>query len=318
MRKGFTSVMRISAQTDGCCGFARSIATIVFLIAAATVLFAFATVAQISAASGDLSPLKLTESYPPNDGKNMPVQNVGIKLFFDGNVAAEAVRKNNSDCFKLTDSKGKTVKTEAYYGSKRNDYILVTAVPKSGSLESDSKYTLTISDELRSADARTLVGEETITFTTVDTTGNTQVYMLLMFVMVAGMIAMTFISNRRKAKAQAEAVMREGKVNPYKLAKDKGITLQQALALIEKEKEKKAKRLSGTSEDGKQKPESESEPEKPHTKRVKGAKPISAGGSAYKTGRKALAEQRAKEAAAKRAKNTSAQKGKKGKGKNKR
>jgi hypothetical protein len=290
-------------------------AVLAMLVAFMVIPPVFETLSGVFAAEVG-APLKLTESYPQNDDNHMPIQNVGIKLFFDGNVTAENVQKNNSNCFKLTDSNGKIIRTEAYYGTKRNDYILVAVASEEGSLEPKSEYTLTISESLASSDSRTLSGGEVIKFMTVDTTGNTQVYMLLMLVMVAGMIGMTVISNRRKAKAEAEALMKEGKVNPYKLAKDKGITLQQALAQIEKEKEKKAKRISAAT--GESRKKAEAETKKPESKRVKGARPVSAGGSAYKTGRKAIAERKAKAEAAKRAKAPANAKAKKGKGKHKR
>ncbi|MDR0357483.1 MAG: hypothetical protein LBH63_03850, partial [Clostridiales Family XIII bacterium] len=273
MGKRFALTMKLNACEER--GFVpgRKARGLLVLLVAIAFLVAFAALSiapmsRVFAAQGELSPLNLIESYPQNEGKHMPVQNVGIKLFFDGNVTAEGVRNNNSKCFKLTDSAGKKIKTEAYYGTKREDYILVTALPDDGSLQPDSEYALTISEALSSSDSRVLGESKVIRFTTVDTTGNTQVYMILMGVMVAGMIAMTMISNRRKARAEAEAVMKEGKVNPYKLAKDKGITLQQALAIIEKDKEKRAKRLSRSAASTKEDPEVEEE--KPDTKRVKG------------------------------------------------
>ncbi|MDR1028525.1 MAG: hypothetical protein LBL63_03810 [Clostridiales Family XIII bacterium] len=308
--RGSAGARPVSRRMRGRIGVASAV-VIAVLLASVSILAAVAPSAF--AAAGDSGALKLEESYPQNKGEHMPVQNVGIKLFFNGDVTSERVQKNNSACFKLTDSKGKTVKTEAYYGTKQNNYILVTAVPKEGTLQPASEYTLTISETLMSSDDRTLDKDEIIKFSTVDTSGSTKVYMLLMVVMVAGMIAMTVISNRRKARAEAEAVMKEGKVNPYKMAKDKGITLQQALMIIEKDKEKRAKRLSAVTEAAKEKDAPE---QKADAKRVKGSRPISAGGSAYRTGRKAVAERKAREEAAKRAKNAAA-KSKKGKGKHK-
>jgi hypothetical protein len=293
------------------------------LIAAMALMFAFTAVPHAFAAAVDLPSLELKDSYPQNNGNHMPVQNVGIKLFFNGDVAVDRVWENNAKCFTLRDEKNKKIPIEAHYGTKEKDYILVTAQPKSGRLNPNSDYTLTISDTLVSTDERTLGEDIVIKFTTVDEAGNTKVYMLLMGVMVVGMIAMTVISNKRKEKAAAEASMKTEKVNPYKLAKEKGISVEKAMALIEKDRQKQ---IAGAREKKEAQLKEAAEQEKPATKRVKGARPISAGGSAYKTGRKAIAEQKAKEEAAKkakaeaakRAKGTSHPKNKKGKGKYKR
>jgi hypothetical protein len=135
--------------------------------------------------------------------------------------------------------------------------------------------------------------------------------MLLMVLMVAAMIGMTFISNRRKAKAQAEAANVKA-VNPYKLAKEKNITVDEAIAIVEKDKQKREKRLKAAGIDPASLPAPKEEA--PKGKRVKGPRPVSAGGSSYKTGRKAEAERKAKAAAAKRAMGTTNPKHKKGGG----
>ncbi|MDR1953551.1 MAG: Ig-like domain-containing protein [Clostridiales Family XIII bacterium] len=295
------------------------------LIAAMALTFALSAVPHVFAAGSDGPPLELVDSYPQDKGDHMPVQNVGIKLFFnkDSNVTDDSVWENNAKCFTLKDEKNKKIPIEAHYGTKESNYILVTAKPKGGRLDPNSDYTLTISDALTSTDERTLGEDVVIKFTTVDEAGNSKVYMLLMGVMVVGMIAMTVISNKRKAKAEAEVGAKAEKVNPYKLAKEKGISVEKAMALIEKDRQKQIAR-AGEARESQLK--AAAEQEKLATKRVKGAHPISAGGSAYKTGRKAEAERKAKEEAAKkakaeaakRAKGTSHPKSKRGKGKYKR
>jgi hypothetical protein len=294
------------------------------LIAAMVLMFALSAVPHVFATGNDLPSLELTDSYPQDKGDHMPVQNVGIKLFFnkDSNVTDESVWESNEKCFTLKDEDDKKIPIEAHYGTKEPNYILVTANPKGGRLNPNSDYTLTISDALTSTDGRTLGEDIVIKFTTVDEAGNSKVYMLLMGVMVVGMIAMTVISNKRKAKAEAEGTAKAEKVNPYKLAKEKGISVEKAMALIEKDRQKQIAR-AGEAREAQLKA---AEKEKPATKRVKEARPISSGGSAYKTGRKAAAERKAKEEAAKkakaeaakRAKGTSHPKSKRGKGKYKR
>jgi hypothetical protein len=286
--------------------------------------FAFAAAPAVIAAEGSGVALRLIEqeSSPQPGTKNLQIQNVGFKLIFDGNVTAESVQDINAKCFTLRDSKDKKIETQVYYGSKRDDYILVIAVPKdndgnSKMLDSKKSYTLTISGKLQSIDGRTLGEDVKMEYTTVDTDGNTKTYMLLMLVVVAVMIAGTVISTKRKAKAEAEAALVQKSANPYKLAKEKGITVEQAMARIEKEKQKKAKLIgtsTGTSATGASAQGANAGSAK-NTKRVKAPRPISAAGGLYKSGRKAVADQKAKEEAALRAKGTTNPKNKGGKGK---
>jgi hypothetical protein len=259
------------------------------------------------------APLTLTyENYD-----NAPVDTVGIKLYFDGDVSAESVRSINNakGMFEFIGGKSEKITTKAYFNKKEKGYILVTATKtKDGniiSLKPKSKYELKVSGKLTSADGRILGEDKVIDLRTVDTSGNTQVYMLLMVAMVVGMILMTFVSNRRKKKAK-ELIANSKPVNPYKLAKEKGITVQEALAIAEKDKIKREKLLKTAGIDPKTLKGKE-----PKGYRVKGPRPISAGGSDYKTGRKAIAEQKAKKAAAKRATGNSKKKGKGGKKKKK-
>lgn len=268
-----------------------------------------------------LSPLNLVKSIPKENDKNVPVDTVGIKLYFDGDVTSESVRDINSKCFTFANAKKKeTIETTAYFDKRDSGYILVIAQKKDKkgaevSLTQDSEYTLTISGGLMAADGRVIGEDQVIHFRTLDASGNTRVYMLLMVGMIVAMIAISFISKRRKAKAEAEASGVKP-VNPYKMAREKGITVQEALVLIEKEKQKREKRLKAAGVDPKS--IKEQEIEKPDTHKVKGPRPITAAGSTYKTGRKAEAEKKAREEEERKAKGTTNPKNKnKGKGKKK-
>jgi hypothetical protein len=251
----------------------------------------------------------------PDEADRVPVDTVGIKLFFDGDVTADSVRSINSadDIFKFSGGKKEKLETKAYFDKKDSGYILVIASKKDGdgndiSLDPNSKYKLTISGKLTSADGRILGDEQVVNFQTIDTSGNTKVYMLLMVLMVAGMIGMTFISNRRKARAKAEAENAKA-INPYKLAKEKGITVQEAIAIVERDKQRREKRLKAAGIDPKE--IAAPKVEGPKTHKVKRPRSIAAGGSSYKTGRKAAAEKKAKEEAARRAINAANSKKKK-------
>lgn len=263
-------------------------------------------------------------SYPQHGFAHMTLQNCGLKLFFNGNVTDESVLQNNLKCFTLKNqSDGKTVPVKAVVGDKRNDYILVIAEPnnKTRTLDNKTEYNLVISGKLASTDRGTLGEDVSVDFSTVDTAASTQIYMVIMALMLAGMIGMTVLQNKRKKRLEAEvaAGVKGEKVNPYKYAKEKGITVDEAMAQLEKERHRRAKRLGVTADELDKKIEAaKRKPTRPGAKRVAGPRPISAAGSAYKTGRKAIAEQKKREAAAKRAAGTTRPKNKGGKGKSKR
>jgi hypothetical protein len=263
----------------------------------AAAIFVFSTAAVFAAGS-----LNLTSSSPSDGSSNLQAQNVGIKLYFDGDVTSDSVKKANENCFKFTYQSGKKTKelpVKAYFDPKRDTgYILAiidTAKLKSQMLDNNKAYELTVSGDLISTDGRTLGADRTLKFKTIDQSGTTKIYMLLMVAMVGAMIGMTIFQNRRKERAAAEVAAKGGKVNPYKLAKEKKISVKEAMELIERDRQRRLKRL-GIAE-GKDEHAAAAAAEKPRdTRKVKRPRPISATGSTYKTGRSALVEKRAKAA----------------------
>jgi hypothetical protein len=279
------------------------------VIAALAAAFLAMSASAAFAADGSLS---LT-SDPKDGAKNLQPQNVGIKLYFNGDVTDPSVSKANEGCFKFTYKSGgkeKELPVRAYSDSTVDKgYILAivdTNKLKGKMLTSNKAYKLTVSGDLRSADGKTLGNDVTLGFKTVDQSASTQIYMLLMVGMVAAMIGMTVFQNKRKQKAAAEVAARGGKVNPYKLAKDKKITVKEAMELIERDRQRRLKRLGIA--DGKDEKAAEAEAAQSRdTKKVKAPRPISAAGSSYRTGRSAVVERRAKAAIEKYEKERTAQ-----------
>ena len=98
-----------------------SIVSLVIVVTAAVTIF-FATPAF--AADGTLN---FIGSSPTDGGTNVPIENVGVKLFFDNNVTDYSVWTANSTAFTLTDPDGNKVEYDAYPGQKVGEegYILV-------------------------------------------------------------------------------------------------------------------------------------------------------------------------------------------------
>ena len=281
--------------------FARR-STVVIVLA---MIITLALASPVFAAGGSLSFVKST---PESGDTNVPIDNVGIKLFFNDNVTSDSVWASNALAFTLKDSSGNLVNFEAYRGEKigEENYILVLARPEStvegqpAQLMQDSTYTLTISADLMSADGATLGEEISISFTTMDVAANSRISMIMMVLMLVAVFALMFITNWRKMKAEAEA-RALANANPYKLAKEKGMTVDEAKTLIDKAKEKNKKQLEKVGgkapepvERKSSAPRLDSKKKKKETHKVKGPKPISEGGSSFKTGRKAEKEKKAR------------------------
>jgi hypothetical protein len=270
------------------------------LAAAALGLFLFAAAAPAAFASG--SSLELTESSPKAGATDLQAQNVGIKLYFDGAVSDPSVQSANTGCFKFTYKSGgktKELPVRAIFDTRGDKghilAIIETESLKNNMLANNKKYTLTISGDLTAPGGKTLGEDLVLDFKTTDQSSSTKIYMLLMLGMVGAMIGMTVFQNKRKQQAAAEVAAKAGRVNPYKLAKEKKISVKEAMELIEKDRQRRLKRL-GVAEGKSEKAAAAAAEKRPDTKKVKAARPISVAGSTYRTGRSALVEKRAREA----------------------
>ncbi|MDR0570525.1 MAG: Ig-like domain-containing protein [Clostridiales Family XIII bacterium] len=274
-----------------------------------------------STCAGFAAGLNLTDNYPKEGSTGSYPINLGIKLYFDGDVAAAEVRENNEKCFKLEGEDGE-VPVKVMFTDADPNYILVIAEPadKVAGLGSEKKYTLTIAGELADAAGNTLEEPRELSFTTRNTKGDNTVSMVLMGVMFAAMLIFTMISTKRQIDKEKKKSGEVEKVNPYKKAKETGKRVEDIVAEEEKKKQKaaemaaKKKESEASAKDGAKKGASKGGR---RLKRVKRPRPISEGGGTYLTGRKAAAERRAKEAEERRRKGTTRPKGAKAKARKK-
>lgn len=262
--------------------------------------------------------LQLVDSYPENGSHNSMLENVVVKLYFNEDVSAEEVQEANKNAFIFTDAEDKNLPLKILYPKETKEiWVLVEET-----LVSNTDYKLQISGDLKMANGDTLGQDQLVEFKTRNTSVDSSVNMGLMAVMMVGMIAFTSLSAKRQLKKQEEEAVAEDKmkVNPYKVAKETGKSVEQVVAKTEKEKEKARaqaeKRNKGKAE-AKSKEEAVTADPGKDTKRVTGPKPISESGSTYKTGRREKAEKEREKAAAKAAAGTTRPKNATGKSKNK-
>lgn len=207
---------------------------------AAALLTVFLTLtAGISAVSA-ADAFKMVKSTPADGFNRVQAQNVMVKLYFNDRVDKAA--EQNGDKFTFTDNKGKKVKFKIYYDDSEKNMIALLVTKD---LAIDKKYKIEISPDLVNNEGEALGAKEVISFGTKQSSGGL-IYALLMVAMVVVMIFFTIRDQRKKAE---EDVAAEGKPvqakqkNPYKLAKEKGISVEEAAKLINKEREKEQKKL---------------------------------------------------------------------------
>jgi hypothetical protein len=264
--------------------------------------------------------LELLDSYPRDGSSDSRPESFLVKLYFNEDVSGAQAQEDNKDMFRFTDAKGKELSVIPLYDSKRPKEIWVLV---DQTLESDSGYQLFISGDLTNANGDSLGEDKTINLKTRNLNTDNNVNMALMGVMMVGMIVFTTLSAKRQVKKQEEEARAENRarVNPYKVARETGKSVEDIVAKTEKEKEKaRAKAQAGK---GKGSVQARSNaPAKTYeqvkdTRRVAGPKPISLGGSAYITGRKAEAEKERAKAAARAAAGTTRPKSATGKSRDK-
>ena len=266
--------------------------------------------------------LSLEDSYPQDGSKGAAVENLGIKLYFNNQMTAEIVEKANADAFQLIGPEGEKLPTTVLYPEKEDGVVLVLLDvtydgDKDGKADhttavSNTEYKLQISGSLTDDEGNTLGQDKVITFTTINQKASMMINMVMMFGMMFGMM---FLSTREAKKAAEEARKNSGAkeeaFNPYKEAKRTGKPVKEIIAQHEREVAKQAAKDA-------RKKEEEYEWIDINTYRVSRKRTVAEGGSSYITGRKALAEAKKAEEAARRAAKAEAKRNvKKGKGKRK-
>ena len=239
--------------------------------------------------------LKIEKSYPRDAQENTSKENMGVKLWFNNDMGNKTSEKANKKAFSITDSKGNKIPIRVFYNPKDSKEVMVLADAvkiaenKDLVIKDNAEYTLHISGDVTDNEGNTLGKEQKITFKTMNQAKNTQIYMVMMVIMFGAMFM--FSSRQAKKKMEEERTStKEEPFNPYKDAKRTGKSVDEVIAAHEKEMEKKAKKAARHA-----KPEEDDEEEYEEDNgnyKVKGPRPIIAGGGTYITGRKALAEAR--------------------------
>ena len=183
--------------------------------------------------------LELTKITPKDGETGKQITNMAIKMTFNEKMATEQNVKANQNRFLIKDETGKTLKFYSVYDEEKypNDIWLILEED----MVSDMEYTVVISGDLTSVDGHTLGSEVTSSFRTRNTKTDNNISMLMTFGMMGLMFFATSKAAKKTQEKQEEVETAEQAMNPYKIAKEKNISVQEAVAYIDKEKSKAEK-----------------------------------------------------------------------------
>lgn len=251
-----------------------------------------------AACFADEDAFALKSSYPKDGQEDTSVENVGVKLYFNHSISGSAAKKNNKNCVKIVDEKGKAIPVKILTADDDSGLLLVLGdnTNKKFKVDNNANYKLVISKDFMDDQGRTLGREKTVTFKTFNQKLNMIVNMVMMVVMFGGIMFVTIRQQRNKSdekKADKEKEA-EAAFNPYREAKRTGRSVEEVIAEEEKRRLKAEKRAK---KKGREKQEEVLEISEllPYVYKVHAPKPIAKAGGRYKSGRR-----RKQEAAVKR------------------
>ena len=194
------------------------------------------------------------ESITPADGsKGYQPQNMAIKVRFSEQMSEAA---ENQDKFSITAPDGTEIPFQLVHSEKKYPNELWAVL--SQDLLPDTEYTVNVKAGIVSKSGSTLENGQTTVFYTRNTKIDNYISMAFMVVFMVFM----FVATSKAAKKAAEKndpIAAEkaaiAKMNPYKMAKEKGISVEEAQAIVEKEKEKLAKKQAKAEEEARKREE---------------------------------------------------------------
>ncbi len=248
--------------------------------------------------------LTIDETYPKDGSTGAAIENLGVKIYFSGELTEKKVGKANKKAFQLYDDEGKKLPTRVLYSDKEKGVVLVlldNTDKKKTTVKGNTEYTLKISGDTVDDKGNTLGKDQEITFKTLNQNTNMMISMGMMVVMFGGM----FVITSRSAKKATEEVKKEEKVNPYKEAKKTGKSVEE---IVEKDRKKKEREAAKAAKEAEEAFDDDYDDEDDINKyRVSRRHSASEAGSRY-VAKKKEAAQKSK---AKSSKNKTASKGKK-------
>ena len=194
--------------------------------------------AQCAFAAGGL---EITGTVPSKGEKGKQLANMAVKIIFNEDVSSAANDQFNAGCITITDPEGAKQEFEIAHHPKYPNEIWCIL---KGDLVTNTEYTVNVTAGIKATSGNTLASPYSFTFMT----RNTKIDSTISIIMTIGMMAiMMFATTRAQSKQQEEKTVKGkgasapeklAQADPYRYAKEKGISVQEAKEQIAKEKEK--------------------------------------------------------------------------------
>ena len=182
----------------------------------------------------------------PSDGEGgKQPQNMAVKLTFSESITDEGSIERNGKLFSVTDPEGNEFAYEAVCSAEK--YPNEIWVVLTEDLASNTEYTFTAKAGITADSGNSLPADFVSTFRTRNTATDNTISMVLMVGMMALMVFASIRSARKQEAKNAmelsDKLAQDAKnLSPYKLSKEKGISIEEATRLVEKERAKIEKR----------------------------------------------------------------------------
>lgn len=203
-----------------------------------------------SASAVFASGLEIVDISPADGSKGYQPSNMAVKIRFSEDMMDESAIAANKNKFSIQDSEGNALPFDIVYNARKYPDELWLVLQSD--LLANSEYSVSIQPGVVSSSGSTLSEGLNTVFYTRNTKTDGMISMGLMAVL---MVVMFSATSRAAKKQQEQADPRaaekelEDNLNPYKIAKQKGISVEEAQALVAKERDKLEKKKAKSEAD---------------------------------------------------------------------
>lgn len=204
------------------------------------------TAAPITTAAPMGGDFTIVKTIPGDGETGKQPANIAVKIVFSEDVSSTDNDTANASLIKITDPEGKVQGFELVHHEKYPNELWCVLKE---TLTPNTEYKVTVNSGIRANSGKTLAQGTSFGFKTRDAKKDSSISVMLTLGMMIIMIVATSQATKKK---DDESMGKNGKKaapagekltsDPYRLAKERGISLDEAKALIAKEKEKDAKR----------------------------------------------------------------------------
>ncbi len=190
------------------------------------------------------SGLEIVKTSPEDGDRGFQPANMAVKITFSEDMMDENAIEVNKGKFHIYAGDGSELEFDVVYNAKKYPdelWLVLTST-----LESDSPYKVVVDDGIISASGARLAKGMELSFRTRNTSIDQKISMVMMFGMIGVMFFVTSKAAKKTAEQQDPKFVEKSaddNLNPYKISKEKKISLEKAQGIVEKRKAKFDKKM---------------------------------------------------------------------------